>query len=166
MTRVARLLHRRRRFRDDSPVNPDVSYARNGNIAIAFEVVGTGRLSGIPARLHQQPRARLEQSPVRSVLDRWDVQSTHHHRSQGGGVVESFLSPEDLPPLEDLADDVTAVLDTVNSDRAALLGSSDCGSLCAMFARVASGSNIRVSPLRDIGERIDVPRLPNRMDRR
>ena len=51
-----------------------------------------------------------------------------------GAGLSDRLSPEDLPPLEDLVDDVAVVMDTLGSERAALLGSSDCGALCAMFA--------------------------------
>ena len=39
-----------------------------------------------------------------------------------------------FPRGEDLADDLLTVLDALGSERAALFGSSDCGSLCAMFA--------------------------------
>lgn len=44
------------------------------------------------------------------------------------------LSPEDLPSLEVLMDDLRVVLDEVGSERAALFGFSDAGCLCALFA--------------------------------
>jgi pimeloyl-ACP methyl ester carboxylesterase/class 3 adenylate cyclase len=52
---------------------------------------------------------------------------------RGTGVSDRY-SPDDLPPLEDLVDDLAAVLDAVGSDRAVLFGFSDAGALCAMFA--------------------------------
>ena len=44
------------------------------------------------------------------------------------------LSPEDLPPLEVLMDDLLVALDEVGSELAALFGFSDAGCLCALFA--------------------------------
>jgi pimeloyl-ACP methyl ester carboxylesterase len=52
---------------------------------------------------------------------------------RGTGASDRY-SPDDLPPLEDLVDDLAAVLDEVGSERAALFGFSDAGALCAMFA--------------------------------
>jgi pimeloyl-ACP methyl ester carboxylesterase len=48
--------------------------------------------------------------------------------------VSDRYSADDLPVLEDLVDDLAAVLDEVGSERAALFGFSDAGALCAMFA--------------------------------
>ncbi len=52
---------------------------------------------------------------------------------RGTGVSDRY-SPSDLPPLEDLVDDLAAVLDEVDATRATLFGFSDAGALCAMFA--------------------------------
>jgi len=52
---------------------------------------------------------------------------------RGTGVSDRY-SPDDLPPLEDLADDLAAVLDAVGSERAVLSSFSDAGALCAMLA--------------------------------
>ena len=52
---------------------------------------------------------------------------------RGTGVSDRY-SPDDLPPLEDLADDVVAVLDAVGSEQAVLFGYSDTGALCTMLA--------------------------------
>lgn len=52
---------------------------------------------------------------------------------RGTGVSDRY-SPDDLPPLEDLVDDLEAVLDDVESERPVLIGFSDAGALCAMFA--------------------------------
>jgi len=52
---------------------------------------------------------------------------------RGAGLSDRF-SPDDLPPLEDLADDLEAVLDAVGSERAALFGAEDGGLVCSMLA--------------------------------
>ena len=116
-------------------MNPDVSYARNGNVAIAFEVVGDGPvdLVYLPGFINNLEVVWDNQLYAR-FLDRLGSFSRLILIDRRGAGLSDRLSPEDLPPLEDLADDVLAVLDTLGSERAALFGSSDCGSLCAMFA--------------------------------
>jgi len=52
---------------------------------------------------------------------------------RGTGLSDRY-SPEDLPPLEDLSDDLEAVLDEVGSERAALFGAEDGGYICCMLA--------------------------------
>ena len=116
-------------------MNPDVSYARNGNVAIAFEVVGSGPvdLVYLPGFINNLEVVWDNELYAR-FLDRLSSFSRLILIDRRGAGLSDRLSPEDLPPLEDLADDVLAVLDTLGSDRAVLFGSSDCGALCAMFA--------------------------------
>jgi len=115
-------------------VRADVRYARNGDVAIAYSVVGDGAtdLVYLPPfnnlevvwenPLYAQFLRRLSSFARVVVIDR-----------RGTGVSDR-LSPHDLPPMEDLVDDLTAVLDAVGSERTALFGFSDMGGLCAMFA--------------------------------
>ncbi len=115
-------------------LKPEIRYARNGEIAIGYCVLGDG-----PADLaYLSPFNNLDimwESPLYAaflrslatfarviVIDR-----------RGTGVSDRY-SPDDLPLLEDLVDDLAAVLDAVGSDRATLFGFSDAGALCAMFA--------------------------------
>ena len=44
------------------------------------------------------------------------------------------FSPQDLPPLEDLAKDLEVVLDAVGSERAAVFGLEDGGAIGCMLA--------------------------------
>lgn len=132
---MRRMLRRGRRHEMMPAMNPDVSYARNGNVAIAFEVVGDGPvdLVYLPGFINNLEVVWDNQLYAR-FLDRLASFSRLILIDRRGAGLSDRLSPEDLPPLEDLADDVLAVLDTLGSERAALFGSSDCGSLCAMFA--------------------------------
>jgi pimeloyl-ACP methyl ester carboxylesterase/class 3 adenylate cyclase len=115
-------------------VGPEVRYARNGDVAIGYAVIGNG-----PDDLVYQPPfnnvdvawenplylgflRKLSSSARVIVVDR-----------RGTGVSDRY-SPDDLPALEDLIDDLDAVLTAVGSDRATLFGYSDSGALCAMFA--------------------------------
>jgi pimeloyl-ACP methyl ester carboxylesterase len=115
---------------------PPPRYAKTpGGVYVAYQVVGDGPVDlvfvpGYTTNLFWQWElpsyaAFLEQlaSFARLILvDR-----------RGAGLSDRF-SPEDLPPLEDLADDLVSVLDAVGSARAALLGTEDGCYVCAMFA--------------------------------
>jgi len=115
---------------------PPPRYAKTpGGVYVAYQVVGDGPvdlvfLPGYTTNLFWQWElpsyaAFLEQlaSFARLILvDR-----------RGAGLSDRF-SPEHLPPLEDLADDLISVLDAVGSSRAALLGTEDGCFVSAMFA--------------------------------
>jgi len=120
---------------DDAGVNPDVAYARNGKIAIAYEAVGDGPIDLVYLPGFINNLEVMWSNPLFArFLERMASFSRLIIIDRRGAGLSDRLSPEDLPPLEDLVDDVTAVLDTLGVERAAVLGSSDCGSLCAMFA--------------------------------
>ena len=115
-------------------MRPEVRYARNGEVAIAYAVVGTGPDDLVYLSpynnldivwenpLYERFLRRLSSFARLIVIDR-----------RGTGVSDRY-SPDDLPPLEDLVDDLAAVLDEVESGRAVLFGFSDAGALCALFA--------------------------------
>jgi pimeloyl-ACP methyl ester carboxylesterase/class 3 adenylate cyclase len=115
-------------------MRPEIRYARNGEIAIAYAVIGTGPDDLVYVSpynnldiawenpLYERFLRKLSSSARVVVIDR-----------RGTGVSDRY-SPDDLPPFEDLIDDLAAVLDEVGSERAALFGFSDAGALCAMFA--------------------------------
>ncbi len=117
-------------------VKPEVRYARNGDVAIAFAVVGDGPVDLVFVApfgnlevawenpLYAQFLRRLATFARIVIIDR-----------RGTGLSDRYSS-DDLPALEDLVDDVAVVLDAVGTERAALLGFSDAGALCAMFAAV------------------------------
>jgi pimeloyl-ACP methyl ester carboxylesterase len=115
-------------------MRPDVRYARHGEVAIAYVVVGAG-----PDDLvYLSPYNNLDIAWENPLYDRFLRRLSSFARvvvidRRGTGASDRY-SPDDLPPLEDLVDDLAAVLDEVESERAALFGFSDAGALCAMFA--------------------------------
>jgi pimeloyl-ACP methyl ester carboxylesterase len=115
-------------------MRPEVRYARNGEVAIAYAVVGTG-----PDDLvYLSPYNNLDVAWENPLYERFLRRLSSLGRlividRRGTGVSDRY-SPGDLPPLEDLVDDLVTVLDDVDSERAALIGFSDAGALCAMFA--------------------------------
>jgi len=114
---------------------PEVQYARNGNVALAYQVLGDG-----PIDVVFQPGffgnldVMWEFPPFARFLRRLASFSRLIVTDRRGSGLSDRLSPEDLPPLEVLMDDLLVVLDEVGSDRASVFGASDSGSLCAMFA--------------------------------
>jgi pimeloyl-ACP methyl ester carboxylesterase len=114
-------------------VRPEIRYARNGDAAIGFSVFGEGDrdlvflppFNNIDVAWENPLYARFLRSLARFsrmiVVDR-----------RGTGISDRY-SPGDIPPLEDVVDDLSAVLDAAGSERPVLFGASDTGALCAMF---------------------------------
>ena len=112
---------------------PEVNYARSGDVSIAYQVVGSGPTDVlfVPFLINlvwawEQPIFvdfcnRLAQFSRLILLDK-----------RGTGLSDR---PRDLPGFETRMDDLRAVMDAANSDRAALLGAgSPGGQLAAVFA--------------------------------
>ena len=110
---------------------PDVSYARSGGVAVAYQVVGDGRqdlvflpfLSNLYS-LWQLPA--LAAGTLRlAASSRMLIVNT-----RGMGLSDR---PRGLT-IEARMDDVRAVMDDVGSERATLLGWAETGNTCAVFA--------------------------------
>ncbi len=114
---------------------PEVQYTRNGDVALAFQVLGKGSvdLVFVPGfignldlmwefPLYARFLQRLASFSRLIVMDR-----------RGTGLSD-HLSPEDVPPLEVLMDDLHVLLDEVGAKRPALFGCFDSGALCTLFA--------------------------------
>ena len=112
---------------------PEVRYARSGEVNIAYQVVGEGPIDlvlvpGFISHLEldwDEPRSAhfLRRLASFSRLIRFDKRGTGLSDRPGG-----------LPDLETRMDDVRAVLDAVGSDRAALFGYSEGGPMSVLFA--------------------------------
>jgi len=112
-----------------------VSYAFNGDTALAYQVVGDGpvdvvMLPGLFSHLDVQwedPRFAeflhgLAEGHRLIVTDR-----------RGLGLSERF-APDHVPPIESLVDDVLAVLDAANSDKAVVIGFWESGFVAQLLA--------------------------------
>src|SRR5438876_12389228 len=111
----------------------ETRYARSGDVNIAYQVTGEGRLdlvlvSGFVSHLEldwEDPgyRRLLERLGSFSRLIRFDKRGTGLSDRPGG-----------LPDLETRMDDVRAVMDAAGSMRAALFGYSEGGPMSVLFA--------------------------------
>jgi class 3 adenylate cyclase/pimeloyl-ACP methyl ester carboxylesterase len=112
---------------------PDIRYARSGDVAIAYQVVGDGPLDVV-----------LVPDWVSNLV--WQWQSPYWRRfyermaafsrlilfdKRGTGLSDR---PRFFPDLETRMDDVRAVLDAVGSERSALIGSQEGCWLAALYA--------------------------------
>ncbi|MBA3689941.1 MAG: adenylate/guanylate cyclase domain-containing protein [Actinobacteria bacterium] len=114
---------------------PEVQYARNGDVALAYQVLGEGPIDLVflPAFINNVEI--VWESPQYSrFLRRLASFSRLIFMDRRGTGLSDRFSPADLPPLEVLMDDLAVVLDAAGSEHTALFGYSDSGCLCAMFA--------------------------------
>jgi pimeloyl-ACP methyl ester carboxylesterase len=112
-----------------------IAYARSGDVSIAYQVVGEGPrdivvvpgwVSNLEAGWEQPDQARaFDRLASFSRLIQFD--------KRGTGLSDRVPSTE-LPSLEKRMDDVRAVMDAAGSERAALFGSSEGGSMAVLFA--------------------------------
>lgn len=117
------------------PVIPSTRYARSGDINIAYQVVGTGPLDlvYVPGWV-SHVEAMWEEPTHEAFLRRLATFSRLILFDKRGTGLSDRVSIDRLPSLEDRMDDVRAVMDAVGSERAALLGVSEAGVMCALFA--------------------------------
>jgi pimeloyl-ACP methyl ester carboxylesterase len=112
----------------------EVRYARNGDVAIGYTVVGTGPEDLVYLSAYNNLDIAWENPLYERFLRRLSSFARVVIIDRRGTGVSDRYTPLNRPPLEDLVDDLAAVLDKVGSERAVLFGFSDAGGLCAMFA--------------------------------
>jgi class 3 adenylate cyclase len=110
---------------------PDVRYARSGDVAIAYQVLGEGPVDLVFVPFFGSIRSHWEQPLFIRFLERLASYSRLIlFDKRGTGLSDR---PRTLT-LEAQMDDIRAVLDEVRSDRVALLGALQGSQLCALFA--------------------------------
>jgi pimeloyl-ACP methyl ester carboxylesterase len=114
---------------------PETRYARSGDVNIAYQVVGEGPLDLV--LVHgwvQSYDSASEIEPLRRFYRRLASFSRLILFDKRGTGLSDRVAPDDLPTLETRMDDMRAVLDAVGAERAAVLGHSEGGAMCALFA--------------------------------
>jgi pimeloyl-ACP methyl ester carboxylesterase len=116
-------------------VTPETRYAKNGEVNIAYQVVGDGPLDLVLVHGWVQSfDAAWEIEPIQRFYDRLASFSRLILFDKRGTGLSDRVPPDDLPSLETRMDDMRAVLDEVGVEKAAVLGHSEGGSMCALFA--------------------------------
>ena len=129
---------------DDSPaatvappqiVAPRVHYARSGHVNIAYQVVGEGPIDLVFVMGWVSHLEYFWNEPhFARMLSRLASFSRLILFDKRGTGLSDAVPVSQLPTLEQRLDDVRAVMDAVGSTRAALLGISEGGPLCSLFA--------------------------------
>ncbi len=111
----------------------ETRYARSGDVSIAYQVLGDGPIDLVFVMGWVTHMDYFWQEPgfARFLRRLASFSRLILFDKRGTGLSDRSVG---LPNLEQRMDDVRAVMDAVGSQRAALLGISDSGPLCAMFA--------------------------------
>jgi class 3 adenylate cyclase len=112
----------------------EIEFARNGEIAIGYTVVGDGPVDLVFVPVVSNLEVLWENPLLESFLRGLGSFSRLVVVDRRGAGVSDRYSPDDLPPLEDLVDDIIAVIDAAGSQRPVLFGYSDTGAQCALLA--------------------------------
>src|ERR671914_430707 len=114
---------------------PETRYAKSGDVNIAYQVVGDGPLDLVLVHGWVQSfDAGWEIEPIERFYRRLASFSRLILFDKRGTGLSDRVPPDDLPTLETRMDDMRAVMDAVGSERAAVLGHSEGGTMCALFA--------------------------------
>jgi pimeloyl-ACP methyl ester carboxylesterase len=114
---------------------PTTRYARSDGVHIAYQVVGDGPfdLVFVPGWVSNVEEC-WDQPGLAAFLERLASFSRLILFDKRGTGLSDRVPNGRLPTLEDRMDDVRAVLDDVGSERAALFGHSEGGSMSVLFA--------------------------------
>jgi pimeloyl-ACP methyl ester carboxylesterase len=114
-------------------MKPKTSYARSGDVNIAYQVVGDGPrdLVLVPGWVTNVEIFWEEPTAVRFLERLASFCRLILFDKRGTGLSDRV---SDMPNLETRMDDVRAVMDAVGSPRATLLGYSEGGPMCALAA--------------------------------
>ena len=138
---------------------PDVRYARSGDVAIAFQVVGDGPVDLVFTPFLGNIRYAWEQPLFASFFEQLaSFQRLILFDKRGTGLSDR---PRTLT-LETQMDDVRAVLDAVGSERAALLGAVQGSQLSALFAATYPGRTRALVLYNPFASPADLPLAPPR----
>jgi len=118
-----------------APVRPETNYVQNGDVNIAYQVVGDGPIDivfvmGWVSHLEYFWKHHL----FASFLERLSAFSRLILFDKRGTGLSDRVPNDRLPTLEQRMEDVHAVMDAVGSERAVLVGVSEGGPMCALFA--------------------------------
>lgn len=116
-------------------MQPETKYTKSGDVNIAYQVFGDGPIDlvFVPGFVSHLEWAWEEPGLARFYRRLASFTRVITFDKRGTGVSDRVADTA-LPTLEQRMDDVRAVMDAVGSQRAALIGFSEGGPMCALFA--------------------------------
>jgi class 3 adenylate cyclase len=114
---------------------PETQYAKTDNVHIAYQVVGDGPIDLVLIpEWFSHIEAAWDVAPLARTLRRLGSFSRLIMFDKGGSGLSDPVSLKELPSLEVWIEEVQAVMDAADSERAALLGDGGGGPMAMMFA--------------------------------
>jgi pimeloyl-ACP methyl ester carboxylesterase len=112
---------------------PEIRYAKSDGVHIAYQVIGDGPLDlvVVPGWVSNIDCFWEEPSMAQFLKRLGSFARLILFDKRGTGLSDRITS---TPTLEERMDDVRAVMEAVGSEKAALLGYSEGGPMCALFA--------------------------------
>jgi pimeloyl-ACP methyl ester carboxylesterase/DNA-binding winged helix-turn-helix (wHTH) protein len=115
--------------------SPETNYVQNGDVNIAYQVVGEGDLDVVFVMGWVSHLEYFWKEPhFAAFLNRLASFSRLILFDKRGTGLSDRVPLSELPTLEQRMEDVHAVMNAVGSDRAVLIGVSEGGPMCALFA--------------------------------
>jgi pimeloyl-ACP methyl ester carboxylesterase len=140
---------------------PETQYARSGRINIAYQVVGEGPLDlvYVPGWVSNVEGAWEEPTHERFLRRLARFSRLILFDKRGTGLSDPV--PESrLPTLEERMDDVRAVMDAAESERAAVFGFSEGGNLSVLFAATYPERTVALVTFGIFAKRLRTPDYP------
>ena len=148
---------------------PETHYAQNGEVNIAYQVVGNGPIDVVFVMGWISHLEYFWEEPhFASFLDRLASFSRLILFDKRGTGLSDRVPVHELPTLEQRMDDVRAVMEAVGSERAALIGVSEGGPMCSLFAATYPEKTIALVMIGTYAKRIydeDYPWAPTAEER-
>ncbi len=114
---------------------PETRYVENGDVNIAYQVIGSGDLDIVFVMGWVSHLEYFWKQPLfAAFLNRLASFSRLILFDKRGTGLSDRVPLSELPTLEQRMEDVHAVMDAVGSERAVLIGVSEGGPMCSLFA--------------------------------
>jgi DNA-binding winged helix-turn-helix (wHTH) protein/pimeloyl-ACP methyl ester carboxylesterase len=148
-----------RGFELPSPIRPETHYARSGDVNIAYQVVGDGPFDLV---FVMGWVSHLEYFWSEPSFSRFLTRLASFSRlilfdKRGTGLSDRVTV---LPSLEQRMDDVRAVMDAAGSRQAVLLGVSEGGPMCILFAATYPEKTLALAMIGSYARRLQSPDYP------
>jgi pimeloyl-ACP methyl ester carboxylesterase len=145
-------------------MTPETRYTRSGEVSIAYQVVGRGPIDLVlvPGWISNIELFWEEPNIVRFFEKLMTFSRLILFDKRGTGLSDRVT---EAATLEERMDDVRAVLDAVGSSQAALLGWSEGGTMCTLFAATYPERTAALITVGSYARRLRAPDYPYFTDR-
>lgn len=140
---------------------PEVRYARSGDVNIAYQIVGSGDLDlvFVMGWVSHLDWFWKEPSFAKFLMRLASIARLIIFDKRGTGLSDR-VPYDQLPSLEQRMDDVRAVMDAAGSESAILLGVSEGGPMCSLFAATYPQKTLALVMIGSYARRLRAPDYP------